>query len=398
MGKEKAWNYYPTLLGLSLGHFCIDFMIGVWPVFKTLQGLDLAIAGSIYAICSVSGEGLQIIFGPLSDKGLRKYLIIMGLLLSGSAMLYSFTSNYFLLFLLFFLVCTGSGAFHPAAMGLTSRLAPKQKSFCVTHFAAFGVMGFAFSQMVYSYVYELFQGNTLLILAPLCLVALMFTLPRMTLEPPRKGAPASTPGFKKFIEFFKVRDLRNLYFSQLASQTIMWTTIFMLPDILKFRAFPDWVVYGGGHFFYMLGGVLLLVPSGILADRFSSRSVILTASIIASLLFYGILLVPEVSTTVVLSLLFMFGAALGVVSPVSVALGHKISTEHPGMISAFLMGGVWCIAEFIGPGSVGFLSKFFEEDAAARALMFIGAFFPASFYFAWSLPAEVAEESIAEIE
>ena len=158
-------------------------MIGIWPVFKTIEGIDLAIAGMIYAFCSVTGEGLQILFGQLSDKGLRKWLIISGLLLAGGASLFAFTSNFLLLFLLFFMVCLGSGAFHPAAVGLTSRLSIRKKSFCITHFAAFGVMGFAFSQMVYTYVYEWFDGNTLGLLVPLFLVAALFLFPRMTRMP-----------------------------------------------------------------------------------------------------------------------------------------------------------------------------------------------------------------------
>ncbi|MCB1113398.1 MAG: MFS transporter [Chlamydiia bacterium] len=398
MTPKNSWNYYPTLLGLSIGHFCIDFMIGVWPVFKTLEGIDLAIAGLIYAFCSVTGEGLQIVFGQLSDKGFRKWLIITGLALVGSSTLFAFTERYAILFLLFFLVCLGSGAFHPAAVGLTSRLSLRKKSFCITHFAAFGVMGFAFSQMVYTQVYEAFNGNTLILLIPLALVGLMFLIPQMTRMPERPGRPPSPPSFKKFMEFFKDKDLKNLYRSQMTSQIIMWTTIFMLPDILKFRAFPDWIVYGGGHFFYMLGGVCLLIPSGIIADRFSSRSVILVASLVAMILLYSFLLIPQISEMAVVSLLFAYGAALGVVSPVSVALGHKISTEHPGMISAFLMGGVWCIAEFVGPGGAGLLSKLFEEDAAARALMVIGIFFPLSIWYAFKLPAEVAEETALDVE
>jgi FSR family fosmidomycin resistance protein-like MFS transporter len=398
MTPSKPIFPYLTLLGLSVTHFFVDFMIGIWPVFKTLEGLDIAVAGLIYAFCSTLGEGSQLLFGQLSDKGWRKFLILSGILLASGSAFFVFASSYLELFLLFFAVCLGSGAFHPSAVGLVARLSRRRKSFCITHFAAFGVMGFAFSQIVYSAVYETFQRNTLFLVIPLALMALLFTLPMMTREPKGYKTPDEPPSFKLFGEFFRMEGLRNLYGFQVANQTLMWTTIFILPDILKFRAFPDAVVYGGGHFFFMLGGVLLLIPSGIIADRFSSRSIILTASFLGMMIFYAFLLIPDVSTPAVLSLLFALGATMGIVSPVSIALGHKLRSDHPGMVSAFLMGGVWCVSECIGPASVGLLTKIFDEDAAARALMVVGSFFALSLYFALKLPAQVAEETVVDVE
>lgn len=386
---------YATLLLLSIGHFLVDFMIGIWPVYKTMAGIDLAVAGMIYAISATLGEGMQAIFGNMSDRGWRKPLVLGGMLVTTVGSLFAFTTDYSVLFIIFLIICTGSGAFHPAAMGLVSRLSEKNKSFYVTHFAAFGSLGLATSQIVYAYLYGALDGNTLYIALPTIAVILFSLQKRWVVTPKRIQGEAPAPHFKLFFEFFKRKEMRSLYLSQVCNQTILWSTIFLLPDVLKSRGYSDWVVFGGGHFIFIMGGVCLLMPSGLLADRFSSRSVIVSACAFGGLLLYSFLAFPQLSDMATLSILFCLGASLSIVNPVSVALGHRFAPDHPGMVSAYLMGCVWCVSEFLGPGGGGLLTKLFEEDAPARALMVIGLLSIAGFYFANTLPAETREEELS---
>lgn len=379
---------FTVLLFLSLSHFLVDFMIGVWPVFKTMAGLDLAYAGMIYAVSSSLGEGMQVFFGNWSDRGWRQVLILGGMACTTLGAFFAFTTSYALLFVFFITLCFGSGAFHPSAVGLISRLTHNKKSFYITIFAAFGSLGMAFSQIVYSGVYGFFSGNTLILILPTLALILILRYKKVVKAPVNTSQSLSKPRFRVFIEFFKKASLRQLYFSQLCNQTVAWGLFFLLPDVLKSRGYDDWIVYGGGHMTYVLGSVFFLIPSGLLADRFSSRSVILGATLIGFMLFYTFLSFPELSDEATLALLFAMGATISVVNPVSVAFGNKLAPEHPGMISAFLMGCVWFVSEFIGPGGGGLLTKLFVEDAPARALMILGSAFVGGLFFALKLPVD----------
>lgn len=54
------------------------------------------------------------------------------------------------------------------------------------------------------------------------------------------------------------------------------------------------------------------------------------------------------------------------------------------------MGLVWAVAEFLGPGGGGLLTKLFSDDAAANALSIIGLLFITGLGLAASLPQEEA--------
>lgn len=399
MRKNYLTHPITVLLLLSVAHFLVDFTIGIWPVYKTMAELDLAAAGMIYAVSASLGEGMQAFFGNWSDRGWRKVLILGGMACTTLGAFFAFTTNYAWLFLMFLILCLGSGAFHPSAVGLISRLTQTKKSLYITVFAAFGSLGLATSQIIYAAVYGHFNGNTLLIMVP-TLALVLFSMQKKLLQTPVvKGEGArEAPRFRLFLDFFKKEDLRHLYLSQICNQTVAWGFLFLLPDVLKTRGYDDWIVYGGGHLIYILGSVLCLIPSGLLADRLSSRSVILTGTIAGGLLYYTFLSYPEMSDGLTLTLLFAMGGSIGIVNPVSVAFGNKLAPEHPGMVSAFLMGCVWCVSEFIGPGGGGLLTKLFDEDAPARALMLIGISFALGLYVASKLPVEVAEETVAELE
>lgn len=386
-----------ALILLSLSHFLVDFMIGIWPVFKTIAHLDLALAGIIYAVGAAFGEGMQVVFGRLADGGLRKALILSGIFLSSLGALYAYTDNYWVLFGLFALVCMGSGAFHPAAVGLVSQLTETKKGTFITFFATFGSLGLAASQIVYAKAYHLSAGSTLFLLIPACLL-IIFSLQKTLYAKKVSHVPKENPGFRQFLTFFKHDGLRKLYFSQICNQAIAWGFIFLLPDVLQSRGYDDWIVFGGGHLTYVMGGVIFLIPTGYLADKYSSRSVIFYASLIGMLFFYTFLFIPGWSNEMSLFLLFGMGAAISIVNPISIAFGTKLAPEHPGMVSAFLMGCVWCVSECVGPGAGGLMTKLFLEDAPARSLMILGSLFFIGLLVAYKLPQSVAEQLEAEVE
>lgn len=387
----KKINVYLVLLILFCGHFLVDFMIGVWPVYKTMAGLDLAKAGLISAACAFLGEGVQVFFGPLSDKGYAKILILAGIFVTTASTLFSYTEDYFLLSLMFLFTCLGSGAFHPSATGVISTLTKEHKGLFITIFASGGALGMASSQIIFSKCHAYANGHTILLAIPTVLLVLVACFCRLSKNVGKTQSGRTKIDFKAYALFFKRKELVCLYMSQVCNQVLVWSTVFLLPDVLVTRGYPDWACYGGAHMFYILGGACMMIPSGYLADRFSSKWVIFTAIAVGFFSFYTFLF-TSLPLMFLLPILFLLGACLGVVNPVSVAFGNRLMPSHPGVVSACLMGLVWFVSEGIGQGGGGLLTKLFVEDAPAKALLILGVLFLPGMFFAACLPSNVSDQ------
>lgn len=393
ISKSRLWA---TVFLLSLGHFLIDFMIGIWPVYKTLAELDLAKAGLIAALCGFMGEGLQIVFGTLSDKGWRKIFIFGGLLATIGSVFMAYTQNYFLLFTLYLVTTLGSGAFHPSAAGLLGSLSTTQKGLMMTIFGAGGALGLATSQIIYSESYFALENHIFLLAAPTILMAIIIARYHLAETHQTSVSSKKKFNFTAFGKFLKNKNLRNLYISGVCNQATAWAIIFLLPDILTSRGLDDWICFGGGHLFYILGGALIMIPTGFLADKYSFKNVIVGASMIGLVALYLFLWMPEIPIAAMLMLLFVMGGAIGAIQPIALALGSHLVPKQSSTVSAFLMGFVWCVSEFIGPGGGGLLTKCFDENAPAKALAVIGFALVINVAVALQLPQQATAQEETE--
>ncbi|MFQ5728940.1 MAG: MFS transporter [Waddliaceae bacterium] len=391
--QENLKRVLTTLFVAWLGHFILDLSIGFWAVYKTMAHLDLAIAGLIAGICPFIGEGMQLVFGSLGDKGYRKVLLIFGAGAGAANALLPYTNHYFLLFLIYLLTCFGSGAFHPTGVAVVSSLTKKQKGLFVTIFASGGSLGLALSQIIFSSWYTRFNGQTIFLAFPaLALVVFLLfrNLPGVLPTPTPTGRRY---GFSALKKAFRCRELGILYISQVCNQTIFWGTVFLLPDTLASKGYNSWLVFGGGHLFFILGGAIMMVVGGYLSDKYSSKIILLASNTLALVFFYLFLLMPMIMTNMMLlSILFVLGACLGVANPVAVAYGNKLLPSRPGLVSGILMGLVWCVSEGLGPTGAGLLTKCFVENAPTKALSFFGFLFIICSLVTTLLPDEVSQE------
>lgn len=377
-----------VLLLIGCAHFLIDTMLGIWPVYKSMAQLDMSIAGLIVAGGALIGEGSQLIFGGFSDRGYRKMLIIGGVILGMGTAFLPYVSNYWALFSLYLMTCIGSGAFHPCAASLISGLIPSRRNLLMAIFATGGSLGMATSQLTFAQAHSFFNGQTAVLIIPAILLAVC-----LIFYPFPKVESKSNHSFSlnHFHDFFKNKTLRSLYFSQVANQSILWGTIFILPDALKTLGFPDWICFGGGHFCFILGAACMLIPGGYLADIYSPRSVMLIGGMISSITFYLILMWGGLSLAFLFPSLFILGASLALMNPVAVSLGNKLEPDRSGSVSAFLMGLVWCVSEALGPGVLGLMSTFFDDYASIKALAVLGMLFAVQIYATWLIPGSLSE-------
>ena len=376
------------LIFIGTAHFLVDTMLGIWPIYKSLAQLDMAKAGLIVAIGAFIGEGSQLFFGSFSDKGYRKLLIIVGLILAMASSFLAYSSNYMILFGLYLLTCIGSGCFHPCAASLISSLVPARRGLLMTIFAAAGSLGLATSQLIFTHAQAFFGGHTFMLALPALGVALILVCYPFS-QVNQSGEIFHKTSLKDCMAFFKIPTLRCLYISQVANQSILWGTIFILPDTLKVLGHTDWICYGGGHFCFIMGATCMMIPGGYLADLYSGRQVMLYGGLISAVAFYFILFSGGISLIIVLTALFVLGATLALMNPIAVSMGNRLEPMRSGAVSAFLMGLVWCVSEALGPGGVGVMSTFFDNYAPVKALAVLGCLFVVQIYATICLPKEV---------
>ncbi len=358
-----------SLLLLWLSHLLIDFCTGIWPIYKTIAGVDLIHAGLMVGSTSFCGEILQIVFGYFSDKGKRKTILLLGLFLSSLILMITFSGNLSHSFWLLLVLAIGSGAFHPAAMGFAGSISKLHKGKVILFFASGGALGLGISQLTFVHVLTLFDGHVWVLFIPFLIVITLVYFNRF----PKQTLSENKISLRRFFEplLKHKRSLSLLYCAQVANLGLFFSFTFLLPDLLRAKGCHSWLCMGGGHLCFILGSALIMVPAGILSDRFGQKKVLITVLSFALCLFYCFLLFPSLSFLLSALLLSVLGAFLGIINPILVSWGHRLAPEHPSTISGLLMG---CAACFGGLGAllVGFLTHSFTEEPIVYAMGTMG--------------------------
>lgn len=354
-------------------HLSMDFMLGIWPVYKTLITIDLFTAGLIVSCGMLVGEGSQLYFGILSDRGFHRPLLALGIGLTAAIPLLTYMESPWLLFICILFAFIGSGAFHPAGSGLLVGLVPKQKNTLIALFASGGMLGAAFSQYIFMKVYHYFNGKTWILAIPIVVSALccyFFNFPQV-------GNKSQKIDFKKIVKVIKPyqRELGILYAIQVCLQTVVLSFAFLLPEILQLKGYEEWFCLGGGYFYFILGAALTSIPISFCIDKFGYKPVLGTLIILGNIFLYTFLSINPLSVYPIICLLFLIGGTMGVIVPVIVSAGNSfVSPCASSFISAIYMGGASCIAGF-GPMLASFMASFFTDNAPTSALQVLSSLF-----------------------
>lgn len=360
--SSRATSAGWTVLALALAHAAVDCCSGIWPVFKTLARLDIATAGLIATIGSMTGNGLQIVFGLLADRGWRKRLIVSGVAVAGAVTFAPWAvRSYAAMGALVLATNVGSAAFHPSATGAAASLSRRRVGLMIALFLSGGYVGYALSQMLFAGVYRSTPALTPLIaLLPLAMAGAVAA----GLPAPGQGRPQ--PGVEWRTLRRHARALAPLFAVQTLAGAVNVSLVFLLPDLLESRHAAPWIVGGGGHFALIAGGALSLVPAGHASDRWSARRMLVFANVTTALALGLLLLQGSVSAPDLL-VVTAVGAFNGVSNIAAVAEGNRLLPGQASAVSALLMGLPWCVAS-LGPLVAGVLADPARGGTPAGAL------------------------------
>lgn len=369
---------------LILCHISVDLFTGIWPLFKKIGNVDIAIASLIGMIGGVTGNILQLYFGQVADKGKRKRFILLGLVLSSAAALYPYFDSNYWYFSLLCLTFIGSSAFHPAATGLAGKIAREKKSMMIALFVAGGGIGLAFSQVFFSYIYFNYDKHTgILLLLPAICVALCAIYFPANLE-----ANSNSKSTLRFLPELKnvFLSLKGLYFIEVLNAALTIGFIFLIPEMMEALHFSKKMANGGGHLLFVMGTVIIIIGTSKLSDKLGHKKLLLISYCILLPLYFFFLNVPTLPIEGKLILFFLIGGLMGICNPVGVSLGHYLMPNNASLVSALLMGAAWAAGNFILP-FVGFVMKATNKDTVFT-LNLLGCIILISILFCLRLPSK----------
>ena len=376
-----------TFIAVSIAHILADFMgMSVWPVYKTLAGLDVAKAGWIATVIAMSGTALQPLFGSIADRFGPRRVILLGSALTSFAMLlgpladqrailnrllpslFGLSGFYLVLFIILAAGRLGQDMFHPAGAGIAGSFYVKRGSMFLALFIAVGSIGFGLSQITFRTAYNHLAHHTEILLIP---VAVLWALvwvwcrPSEVLQARRKSILASLRALRPVSAPIFV-----LFLILAISQGVLSGLFFLLPEFAQEKGYPAWLGQGGAFGLIIFGATVFMVPMGHLADRIGRRRTLIAMTILSAISYHAIVR-STLPVSAFIILCIIGGAFLGTVNPLGVALGQQIAPrEIVSTVSAILMGWAWCLAGTV-PSITGELYERLGHNAS-HALELLG--------------------------
>lgn len=339
-----------VLLLLSCGHMVVDTYQGalpaVLPFLKDNLNLSYTLAGVILIVANITSSIIQPLFGMLSDKKEKAFLLPLGALLAGAGFcLLPFTSNYWVVLLLVAVSGLGVASYHPEGFKTARHFTGEKMVTGMSVFSVGGNTGMALGPILALSIIQYlgFSSLSWMIVPSLLFVAAIILLHRTVSIPKAtagKQPEEASPG--------SVRSARRAFAVILAVIVMRtWTHIglvtyipFYYINYLK----GDPVFAGKLVSLLLIGGAFGTLAGAPLADRWGHRFWLRISMLGCALLFPFILWTDGIALFFVITL---FGTILISTFSVTVVMGQNLFPHKLGMTSGLTVGFA------IGAGGIG---------------------------------------------
>lgn len=377
-GRGRAWL---GIAAVAVGHLSVDACAGVWPVFKVLAHLDLRLAGALATVATIAGNGTQLAFGPLADRGHRRLLVAAGVIMAGAVFLLPYTASGAGLLTLMVIGSVGSAAFHPAGAGHAGTADTGRPGLAMAVYMVGGAVGFGISQLLYAGAFRALSGRLApLVALPLLLGAAMLLAGRPARSAPAGGVPASAaPAPAAAIPWAKIAALFTI---QGLSACVAVAVQFLTPEVFGGTGA---MAMGGAHAVATLAGAVALFPAGAARDRFGAGRVLFAANVLAGAALGLLALLGSRGPQTALLLILLFTFANSANTVVALAEGTHGLAGKGSSVAALLMGVPWLLAA-PAPTLAAFLADPARGGTPGTALGWMALCSPAAAAVALLLP------------
>jgi len=187
-----------VLLLLSCGHMVVDMYQGalpaILPFLKDNLGLSYTVTGTILIVANITSSIVQPVFGFLSDKKEKAFLLPLGALLAGAGLsLVPLTESYPLILLLVAVSGLGVAAYHPEGFKTARFFTGERMATGMSVFSVGGNTGMALGPIAALSIVNYFGFASLswMVLPSLVFTVIIIALRKTVAIPQSKEAVAS---------------------------------------------------------------------------------------------------------------------------------------------------------------------------------------------------------------
>lgn len=323
---------------LFIGHLLNDgfasFLAPLLPLLIQRLDLSFAMAGLLGTTRILMNSLLQPGLGHWVDRLQRPWLVIIGPLLTVTAMSFiGRTSSFLILLLIMTIAGVGTALFHPAAAALVAAGNHERRGLMMALFSSGGTLGGALAPIVivaYTKIFDLGSTPWLLIPGLALLIAFALSLRRVLPSPVRNSHQP-----------FHINQLPRRFF-------LLWAVIVM--RAVSATAFVSFlavlVIQRGGSAFaggaaismFLTAGAVGGFFAGNLSDRWGRKTVLLGSMLLATPLFMLFLHGPMAMLLPAIATAGLFALSA---TPVGVVAAQECLPGRTGLVSGLVMGLAW---------------------------------------------------------
>lgn len=338
------------LLVLSLGHLVTDIYQGalpaILPFLKDKLSLSYAMAGAIMIAANLTSSVIQPLFGYLSDKKEKAFLLPVGCVAAGVGLsLLSIPASYTFVLVLVIISGLGVASFHPEGYKTAHFFTGDKMATGMSVFSVGGNLGIALGPIISLSIITRFGFDylPLMIIFALIFVALLFYARNSMADAKPvqaatgKSGQESTPKGAYVALFLIIATVVMRSWTQLGLMTYI---PFYYIDYLKGEP-----IYAGTLVsVFLLGGVAGTLIGSFLADKWGHKLYLILSMVLTSLLFPLVFLAQGLALFVALAAV---GMALISSFTVTVVMAQQLLPRNLGIASGLMVGFA------IGTGGIG---------------------------------------------
>jgi MFS transporter, FSR family, fosmidomycin resistance protein len=379
-----------VLLLLSCGHMVVDTYQGalpaILPFLKENLGLSYTVTGAILIVSSLASSIVQPLFGFLSDKKEKAFLLPLGAFLAGVGFaLVPMTESYPLILLLVAVSGLGVASYHPEGFKTARFFTGEKMATGMSVFSVGGNAGMALGPIL---ALSLAHYYGFSFLPWMVLPSLVFTVAIVALRKTVAVPKAVSSAMSRTESRLPREVLRALLALICVIVMRSWTQIGLVSYIpfyyINFLK-GDPVLAGRIVSLFLVGGALGTLLGSPLADRWGHRFWLRFSMVGSALLFPAIFVFEGVMLLVAVTVL---GMILISTFSVTVVMGQNLLPGHLGVASGLMVGFA------IGAGGIGvtLLGVVADHFGVPFALKSIGILPLAGFLFSLMIRYPIGEK------
>jgi FSR family fosmidomycin resistance protein-like MFS transporter len=354
---------------LGIGHMMVDLNTGALPALlpflKNTLDLSYTMIGTLVLVASLSSSLIQPLFGHLSDRSARPWLLPFGVLAATAGIAAIGLASSYQLILLF--VCVsgiGVASYHPEAYKTAYLATGEKKATGISLFSVGGNVGYGVGPLAVAFCLTMFgQSGLLLLLLPglLTTALLVWSLPWLsrTTSVPQGAAPPMLSGTSSYalVLVLGIVTLGACVHSGLVTY---------VPLYFSARGESSFVV-GSLLSLLLISGAIGTLIAGPVSDRIGHKKfLVFSMGIMCPL----IVLFLQTSGFVSILVLTLIGMCISPIFSVTLVIAQTLMRGRLG-VTAGLMTGLGIGAGGLGVAALGRFADSWGVEAAMQAISFL---------------------------